>query len=114
MFAAIAGVGALANRLGQSVIPFYIVAGMVLGEFVLGRVALPVVGTTYIPESEFIAIGAELGSSFSSFSSDWSSTSIGCSRGDARSGRRGRSTSRTSAPGSFSGGSSSAPSCRRF
>jgi len=49
MFAAIAGVGALANRLGQSVIPFYIVAGMVLGEFVLGRVALPVVGTTYIP-----------------------------------------------------------------
>jgi len=37
MFAAIAGVGALANRLGQSVIPFYIVAGMVLGEFVLGR-----------------------------------------------------------------------------
>jgi CPA2 family monovalent cation:H+ antiporter-2 len=61
MFAAIAGVGALANRLGQSVIPFYIVAGMVLSEFVFGRVALPVVGTTYIAESEFIAIGAELG-----------------------------------------------------
>jgi len=114
MFAAIAGVGALANRLGQSVIPFYIVAGMVLGEFVLGRVALPVVGTTYIPSRSSSRSARNSGSSFSSFSSDWSSTSIGCSRGDARSGRRGRSTSRTSAPGSFSGGSSSAPSCRRF
>ena len=61
MFAAVAGVGALANRLGQSVIPFYIVAGMVLSEFVLGRVALPVLGTASIPESEFITIGAELG-----------------------------------------------------
>jgi len=61
MFAAIASVGALANRLGQSVIPFYIVVGMALSEFVLGRVALPVVGTAFIPESEFITIGAELG-----------------------------------------------------
>lgn len=61
MFAAIASVGALANRLGQSVIPFYIVVGMLLSEFVLGRVALPVLGTTFIPESEFITIGAELG-----------------------------------------------------
>jgi len=77
---------------------------MVLGEFVLGRVALPVVGTTYIPESEFIAIGAELGIVFLLFFLGLEFTSIGCSRGDARSGRRGRSTSRTSAPGSFSGG----------
>ena len=61
MFVAIAGVGALADRLGQSVIPFYIVAGMVLGEFVLGQVALPVVGTAYIAASEFITVGAELG-----------------------------------------------------
>lgn len=61
MFAAIAGVGGVANRLGQSVIPFYIVAGMLLSEFVLGRVALPMLGTAYIPESEFIATGAELG-----------------------------------------------------
>ena len=61
MFVAIAGVGALADRLGQSVIPFYIVAGMLLGEFVLGQVALPVVGTAYIAASEFITVGAELG-----------------------------------------------------
>jgi CPA2 family monovalent cation:H+ antiporter-2 len=61
MFAAIAGVGGVANRLGQSVIPFYIVAGMLLSEFVLGRIALPVLGTAYVPESEFIATGAELG-----------------------------------------------------
>ncbi|MFC7186803.1 cation:proton antiporter [Halorubrum yunnanense] len=61
MFAAVAVAGALANRLGQSVIPFYIVAGMLLGEFVLGRVSLPVVGPAYVPETEFIALGAELG-----------------------------------------------------
>ncbi|GAB7010027.1 cation:proton antiporter [Halorubrum trueperi] len=61
VFAAIAGVGGLANRLDQSVIPFYIVAGMLLGEFVLGRASLPALGTVYVPESEFIAIGAELG-----------------------------------------------------
>jgi CPA2 family monovalent cation:H+ antiporter-2 len=61
MFAAIAGDGGVANRLGQSVIPFYIVAGMLLSEFVLGRIALPVLGTAYVPESEFIATGAELG-----------------------------------------------------
>ncbi|MFC7323735.1 cation:proton antiporter [Halorubrum rutilum] len=61
MFAAVAVAGALANRLGQSVIPFYIVAGMLLGEFVLGRVALPAVGTVHVPETEFIALGAELG-----------------------------------------------------
>ena len=61
MFAAVAVAGWLANRLGQSVIPFYIVAGMLLGEFVLGRLALPTVGTVYVPETEFIALGAELG-----------------------------------------------------
>ncbi len=61
MFAAVAVAGWLANRLGQSVIPFYIVAGMLLGEFVLGRLALPAVGTVYVPETEFIALGAELG-----------------------------------------------------
>ena len=62
MFAAIAGVGAVAGKLGQSVIPFYIVAGMVLSEFVLGRIELPVLGETlFIAESEFIVLGAELG-----------------------------------------------------
>ncbi len=61
MFAAIAAVGALADRLGQSVIPFYIISGMLLGEFVLGRVGLPVLGEVFVAESEFIALGAELG-----------------------------------------------------
>ncbi|MFO8114994.1 MAG: cation:proton antiporter [Halorubrum sp.] len=61
MFAAVAVAGGLANRLGQSVIPFYIVAGMLLGPFVLGRLSLPTLGTVYVPETEFIAIGAELG-----------------------------------------------------
>lgn len=61
MFAAIAVAGAVASRLGQSVIPFYILVGMGLGEYVLGRLSLPVVGTVYVPETEFIALGAELG-----------------------------------------------------
>ena len=61
MFAAVAVAGAVATRLGQSVIPAYILAGMLLGEFVLGRVALPAVGTVYVPETEFISLGAELG-----------------------------------------------------
>ena len=61
MFAAVAVAGALANRVGQSVIPFYIVSGMLLGEFVLGRLSLPAVGTVYVPETEFISLGAELG-----------------------------------------------------
>jgi CPA2 family monovalent cation:H+ antiporter-2 len=61
MFAAVAAAGWVADRLGQSVIPFYIVAGMLLGEFVLGRVALPGLGTVFVPETEFISLGAELG-----------------------------------------------------
>jgi len=60
-FAAIAAAGALANRLGQSVIPFYIISGMLLGEFVLGRVTLPVLGEAFITESVFLSLGAELG-----------------------------------------------------
>ena len=61
MFAAIATVGAVANRLSQSVIPFYIVVGMVLSEFVVGRIELPAVGEVFVSESEFITLGAELG-----------------------------------------------------
>ena len=60
-FAAIAVAGALANRLGQSVIPFYIVSGMLFGEFVLGRITLPVVGEAFVTESVFLSLGAELG-----------------------------------------------------
>mgnify|MGYP006876411274 FL=1 len=61
MFAAIAAVGAVANRLSQSVIPFYIVVGMVLSEFVVGRIELPAVWEVFVSESEFITLGAELG-----------------------------------------------------
>ena len=56
MFAAIAFVGGIANRFGQSVIPFYILVGMLLSEYVIGALGLPP-----IPESEFIVLGAELG-----------------------------------------------------
>ena len=60
MFASLAAVGWGANRLGQSVIPFYIVTGMVASRYVFGR--LPIAGgDLYIAETEFIAVGAELG-----------------------------------------------------
>jgi len=60
MFAALAAVGWLADRLGQSVIPFYIVVGMGASEYVFGR--LPFAGgDIYIAETEFIEVGAELG-----------------------------------------------------
>ena len=61
MFAAIAAAGWVGDRAGQSVIPFYILVGMALNEFVLGRIALPGAGTVYISESEFVTLGAELG-----------------------------------------------------
>lgn len=56
MFTIVALVGAIASWIGQSVIPFYIGAGILMGPFGLGRTRLPA-----ISESEFIAIGAELG-----------------------------------------------------
>jgi CPA2 family monovalent cation:H+ antiporter-2 len=56
LFAAIAAVGVIANRIRQSVIPFYIGAGMLLSPFVAGRL------TPYsVTESEFVTVGAELG-----------------------------------------------------
>ncbi|MCU4717838.1 cation:proton antiporter [Halapricum hydrolyticum] len=69
MFASIAAAGWVADRIGQSVIPFYIVIGMVASEFVVGRVELPgaVAGldirfeSLYVAESEFVELGAELG-----------------------------------------------------
>jgi CPA2 family monovalent cation:H+ antiporter-2 len=61
LFAAVALVGALASRLNQSVIPFYIVVGMVLSPYVIGRVPFPVVGSVFIQETAFIEIAAELG-----------------------------------------------------
>ncbi len=62
MFAVIALAGAIASRLKQSVIPFYIVAGVLAGPYVLGRsedwfgADVP-----HIAVNEFIEVGAELG-----------------------------------------------------
>ncbi|MFW5905676.1 MAG: cation:proton antiporter, partial [archaeon] len=56
VFAAAAIAGGVADRLGQSVIPFYILVGMGLGEFTLGRMGLP-----YVTESSVVVVGAELG-----------------------------------------------------
>ncbi|SIR80443.1 cation:proton antiporter [Natronorubrum thiooxidans] len=70
LFAAVALAGLLANRINQSVIPFYIVIGMLLGEYVLGTIDFPaLLGTAAIPhgselaliETDFIYVGAELG-----------------------------------------------------
>lgn len=62
MFAAIGLVGALATRIRQSVIPFYILSGMLLSPYILGRIDLPILGTgQYVTESDFIYVGAELG-----------------------------------------------------
>lgn len=56
MFAAVATMGVVADRLDQSVIPFYILIGMVLGPHVLGELGLP-----FVEETTFVEIGAELG-----------------------------------------------------
>jgi CPA2 family monovalent cation:H+ antiporter-2 len=56
MFASLGAVGVLAVRSGLSPIPFYILAGIGLNEFVLGSVGLPAVAA-----GEFVTVGAELG-----------------------------------------------------
>jgi CPA2 family monovalent cation:H+ antiporter-2 len=56
MFAALGVVGFLAGHTGLSPIPFYILAGIGLNEFVLGSVGLPAVAA-----GEFVTVGAELG-----------------------------------------------------
>ena len=56
LIAAIAVVGALANRAGQSVIPFYILVGMALNPHVAGRLTPVSLETT-----PFVELGAELG-----------------------------------------------------
>ncbi|WP_265112342.1 cation:proton antiporter [Halosolutus halophilus] len=70
LFAAVAIAGLVAQRINQSVIPFYILVGMVLGEYVLGRLDFPaLLGTELVPhgselallETEFIYLGAEIG-----------------------------------------------------
>ncbi|WP_049924700.1 cation:proton antiporter [Halopiger djelfimassiliensis] len=70
LFAAVALAGLGANRIGQSVIPFYIVIGMLLGEHVLGQIDFPsLLGTEIVPhgselalaETDFVHVGAEIG-----------------------------------------------------
>ncbi|MEF8937269.1 MAG: cation:proton antiporter [Halovenus sp.] len=66
MFAALALVGALAARIGQSVIPFYIVVGMVSSPFVAGEVTDAVLGRELAvglsaEVDNFVELGAELG-----------------------------------------------------
>ncbi|MFC4437959.1 MULTISPECIES: cation:proton antiporter [Natrialbaceae] len=70
LFAAVALAGLIANKINQSVIPFYILIGTVLGEYVLGRADFPaLLGTDTVPhgaelallETDFIYLGAELG-----------------------------------------------------
>ena len=56
LFAAVALCGILARQVGLSVIPLYIIAGILGSPFVVGRLGLP-----YIHETEFIELGAELG-----------------------------------------------------
>ena len=56
MFAAIAAVSFVADRLGLSPIPFYIVAGIGLNQFVLGQAGLP-----YVAETSFVKVGAAPG-----------------------------------------------------
>ncbi len=56
MFAAIAIAGGIANRLGASVIPLYILAGILSGPYVIADLDLP-----HLVETEFIELGAELG-----------------------------------------------------
>lgn len=56
LFTAVGLCGLLATRIGLSVIPFYIIAGIVCSPFVVGRLGLPSIQNT-----AFIEIGAELG-----------------------------------------------------
>jgi CPA2 family monovalent cation:H+ antiporter-2 len=56
LFAALAGVGLVASRLGLSSIPFYICSGIALNEFVAGRFL-----SVSVSNSTFVSVGAELG-----------------------------------------------------
>ncbi len=55
-FAAIAAAGAVADRLRQSVIPFYLVVGILAGPFGLGLAGLP-----HVARGAFVDVAAELG-----------------------------------------------------
>jgi len=66
MFAAVALAGAIARGLRQSVIPFYIVSGMLLNPFVAGELTETFLGREFavgrsVEAAHFIELGAELG-----------------------------------------------------
>ncbi|RLM91030.1 cation:proton antiporter [Halobellus sp. Atlit-38R] len=56
VFVVLAIAGAVALRTGLSVIPLYVVGGMLAGPFVAGRVGLP-----YVPNGELLTVLAEIG-----------------------------------------------------
>ena len=56
LFAAVAVAGGIAAYLGQSVIPFYMLVGILAGPYVAGEFGLPALGT-----NDFVEVGAELG-----------------------------------------------------
>lgn len=58
LFAILAGAGALAHRLGQSVIPFYLVAGLLIDP---GGMELAGYSFTLVSTNEFVTGAAELG-----------------------------------------------------
>ncbi|WP_254531416.1 cation:proton antiporter [Natrinema gelatinilyticum] len=68
LFAAVALAGFLANRIDQSVIPFYIVIGILLGSNVLGELprfavsdVLTALGGLALTDTDFVVVGAEIG-----------------------------------------------------
>ncbi|MFB6089424.1 MAG: cation:proton antiporter [Halobellus sp.] len=56
LFVVLAVAGAVALRVGLSVIPLYVVGGMAAGPFVAGRIGLP-----YVPDGELLTVLAEVG-----------------------------------------------------
>ena len=61
VLAVLALAGTVARRLGQSVIPFYVISGMLMSPFVLGRVGVPAVARYAIELQPYITLLAELG-----------------------------------------------------
>jgi CPA2 family monovalent cation:H+ antiporter-2 len=61
LLAALAVAGTVAQRLGQSVIPFYVISGMLLSPFVLGRFGPDLIAGHAIELQGYITLFAELG-----------------------------------------------------
>jgi CPA2 family monovalent cation:H+ antiporter-2 len=61
LLAALVAAGTIARLLGQSVIPFYVICGMAMNPFVLGRIEYGPVSGYAIELQEYITLFAELG-----------------------------------------------------